>query len=237
MVRPPSWSEPFISTSRKPRTLEQSLPGRPTRAAPPRFKLKHIRDANHRLGVTTYAAANAVANAAANAHSLQSSGETLAISPGGNLTLLDKYSYLYEAAPTGGPFPHEWRLDETPRAYLGPGRPMGVQYDAEGNLVFCDALRGSVNLVLSATALRALLEAMPEWTGLTTSEGLAAVRRQLAYGEAPGASGLGGPVLQQGLVTNALGCRVALLTDLGDRQTKKTARTHQDTNQDTNIGT
>ncbi|PNH12026.1 hypothetical protein TSOC_001093 [Tetrabaena socialis] len=52
MVRPPSWSEPFISTSRKPRTLEQSLPGRPTRAAPPRFKLKHIRDANHRLGVT-----------------------------------------------------------------------------------------------------------------------------------------------------------------------------------------
>ncbi|KAG2442441.1 hypothetical protein HXX76_002527 [Chlamydomonas incerta] len=68
--------------------------------------------------------------------------ETLAISPDGNLTLLDKYGYLRHAVPTGQPFPAEWRLVEQPVAYLGPGRPLGVQYDAAGNLVVADAVKG-----------------------------------------------------------------------------------------------
>lgn len=118
-----------------------------------------------------------------------------------------------------------------------------------------------MHVSLAASALRSLLDALPEWSSLTGPEGetgawevlvgslplgsgsaqtrerilmysrlhragVATVRRQLAFGEAPanalggqvGSSGAGGPALQQGLVTNALGCEVALLTDLGDRQ-------------------
>ncbi|GIL84698.1 hypothetical protein Vretifemale_13315, partial [Volvox reticuliferus] len=79
--------------------------------------------------------------------------------------------------------------------------------------------QSSVHVVLAASALKSLLEALPEWTRLASPEGLAAVRRQLAYGEAAaGGSSYGSQAAQQGLMTNALGCPVSLLTDLGDRQ-------------------
>ncbi len=54
----------------------------------------------------------------------------------------------------------------------------------------------------------------PANTCFTSYVGLAAVRRQLAFGELSGSSSM-----QQALVTNTLGTRAALLTDLGDRQT------------------
>ncbi|GLI59136.1 hypothetical protein VaNZ11_000961, partial [Volvox africanus] len=88
-----------------------------------------------------------------------------------------------------------------------------------GTAVRITSTQSSVHVVLAASALKSLLEALPEWTRLASPEGLAAVRRQLAYGEAAaGGSSYGSQAAQQGLMTNALGCPVSLLTDLGDRQ-------------------
>lgn len=74
------------------------------------------------------------------------SSETVVVSPGGNLTLLDKYGYVYEAEPASkapnAVFPDEFVLDLPPRAYVGPGRPLGFHYDAHGNLIICDSLKG-----------------------------------------------------------------------------------------------
>ena len=33
-----------------------------------------------------------------------------------------------------------------PSSYIGPGRPLGFKYDAEGNLIVCDSLKGLVML-------------------------------------------------------------------------------------------
>ncbi|GIL73771.1 hypothetical protein Vretimale_5363 [Volvox reticuliferus] len=78
------------------------------------------------------------------------SSEHVAISPGGNMTLLDKFGYLYEAEPAatvpGAVFPEEWTLDLPAAAYIGPGRPLGFHYDAEGNLIIADALKGLLKL-------------------------------------------------------------------------------------------
>ncbi|KAG2486526.1 hypothetical protein HYH03_014827 [Edaphochlamys debaryana] len=76
------------------------------------------------------------------------SSETVAVSPGGNLTLLDKYGYVYEAEPASkvpnAVFPNEWALDLPALDYLGPGRPLGFHYDAQGNLIVCDSLKGLI---------------------------------------------------------------------------------------------
>ncbi|KAG2493647.1 hypothetical protein HYH03_008164 [Edaphochlamys debaryana] len=72
--------------------------------------------------------------------------ETLVLSPEGHLLMLDKYAYLHEAVPTGRPLPHAFALRAQPLAYLGPGRPLGAQHDAAGNLVFADGVRGLMML-------------------------------------------------------------------------------------------
>ncbi|GLC34854.1 hypothetical protein PLESTM_000247100 [Pleodorina starrii] len=76
--------------------------------------------------------------------------EHVAFSPGGNMTLLDKFGYMYEAEPAasvpGAVFPEEWALDLPAAAYIGPGRPLGFHYDGEGNLIIADALKGLLRL-------------------------------------------------------------------------------------------
>ncbi|EFJ42499.1 strictosidine synthase [Volvox carteri f. nagariensis] len=79
------------------------------------------------------------------------SSEHVAISPEGNLTLIDKFGYVYEAAPAtsvpGAVYPEEWAPDLPPVAYIGPaGRPLGFHHDGAGNLIIADALKGLLKL-------------------------------------------------------------------------------------------
>jgi len=52
--------------------------------------------------------------------------------------MLNKYGAVMEAATDSS---GHLVLNSKPLAYLGPGRPLGAQYDAGGNLIICDAFK------------------------------------------------------------------------------------------------
>ena len=54
----------------------------------------------------------------------------------GALWTADKYGALRRAAPAKGGG-YEW--DPTPVAWLGPGRPLGFELDAAGDVIVCMA--------------------------------------------------------------------------------------------------
>jgi hypothetical protein len=60
------------------------------------------------------------------------------VSPTGVATMLDKYGGVFEAVerPDGS-----YSINSKPRAYLGPGRPLGAGFNADGDLYVCDALK------------------------------------------------------------------------------------------------
>lgn len=64
--------------------------------------------------------------------------ESVIVSPEGVATMLDKFGAVHEAieGPDGS-----FELNPKPRAWLGPGRPLGAAFDADGNLYVCDALK------------------------------------------------------------------------------------------------
>lgn len=41
----------------------------------------------------------------------------------------------------------DFQLNRTAQAWLGPGRPLGAGFDANGNLLVCDALKARAALV------------------------------------------------------------------------------------------
>ncbi|KAG2446511.1 hypothetical protein HYH02_008502 [Chlamydomonas schloesseri] len=86
--------------------------------------------------------------------------ETVAVSPEGNLTLVDKYGYVYEAEPAkgvpGAVFTGEWALDLPAAYYVGPGRPLGFHHDAAGNLILADTLKGLLRLDRASGAVEVL---------------------------------------------------------------------------------
>lgn len=65
--------------------------------------------------------------------------------PDGHLVMVDKYGFV-RAAPRHPDA--STRLDPEPVAHLGPGRPLGTAFDADGNLLICDALKVCVYVVL-----------------------------------------------------------------------------------------
>jgi hypothetical protein len=67
------------------------------------------------------------------------STESVNVSPDGRLVMIDKYGAV-RAAPKQ-PISNSTQLDPLPIAHLGPGRALGFTFDAEGNLVVCDALK------------------------------------------------------------------------------------------------
>lgn len=62
--------------------------------------------------------------------------ETVAVADDGALWTADKYGALRRAAPVKGGG-YEW--DSTPVAWLGPGRPLGFELDAAGDVIVCMA--------------------------------------------------------------------------------------------------
>jgi sugar lactone lactonase YvrE len=52
--------------------------------------------------------------------------------------MLDKYAWVREALPQPD---GSYQLQPRPLAHLGPGRPLGAGFDADGNLIICDALK------------------------------------------------------------------------------------------------
>lgn len=64
--------------------------------------------------------------------------ESVTIAADGHLVMLDKYGYVHEA--TEGKH-GQFELSKQPVAYVGPGRPLGAQFDTDGNLIICDSLK------------------------------------------------------------------------------------------------
>jgi hypothetical protein len=69
---------------------------------------------------------------------MTSFAESVTMGPNGTFVMLDKYGHVYEANEDGQ---GDLVLNETPVAYLGTGRPLGARFDAEGNLIVCDAFK------------------------------------------------------------------------------------------------
>ena len=61
--------------------------------------------------------------------------ESLTAAPDGSLYLLDRYGTVHHATPVGPKATPV--LHRAPVAFVGGGRPLGSQFDADGNLVFC----------------------------------------------------------------------------------------------------
>jgi sugar lactone lactonase YvrE len=57
--------------------------------------------------------------------------------------MLSKFGGIFEAfeTPDG-----RFELNRTAKAWLGPGRPLGAAFDAQGNIIICDALKGILML-------------------------------------------------------------------------------------------
>lgn len=66
-----------------------------------------------------------------------SAAESVTMTADGRFIMLDRYGAVREAVPSG----KEMVLNPQPLAHLGPGRPLGAQYDAHGNLIICDAFK------------------------------------------------------------------------------------------------
>jgi hypothetical protein len=63
--------------------------------------------------------------------------ESVTMAPDGRFVMLDRYGAVKEATEQNGVMV----LNPKPIAHLGPGRPLGAQYDAHGNLIICDAFK------------------------------------------------------------------------------------------------
>jgi hypothetical protein len=59
------------------------------------------------------------------------------MAPDGRFIMLDRYGAVKEAQEQGG----QLVLAPQPIAHLGPGRPLGAQFDTAGNLIICDAFK------------------------------------------------------------------------------------------------
>jgi sugar lactone lactonase YvrE len=62
--------------------------------------------------------------------------ESVAVASDGSLYMLDKFGFVWRAPPDGS---GGYSLEKEPRAQLGPGRPLGFHFDAEGNLIVCNS--------------------------------------------------------------------------------------------------
>ncbi len=62
--------------------------------------------------------------------------KSTAVAPDGSLWMLDKWGYVWVATASGD----DYSLDAQPLAYVGPGRPLGFHFTANGDLAICNSL-------------------------------------------------------------------------------------------------
>lgn len=69
--------------------------------------------------------------------------ECVAPGPGpSSVTMIDRQGFVWIADVDPGARGGYSMRPGGARAYLGPGRPLGFKYDAKGNLIICDSLKG-----------------------------------------------------------------------------------------------
>eukprot|EP00882_Tetradesmus_deserticola_P017121 GHRQ01018323.1.p3 GENE.GHRQ01018323.1~~GHRQ01018323.1.p3 ORF type:complete len:120 (+),score=16.34 GHRQ01018323.1:617-976(+) len=73
-------------------------------------------------------------------HQLANTAESVIVSPDGRAMMLNKFGGVFEAFETQD---GRFELNRTAKAWLGPGRPLGAAFDAQGNMIICDALKVS----------------------------------------------------------------------------------------------
>eukprot|EP00882_Tetradesmus_deserticola_P023565 GHRQ01025656.1.p1 GENE.GHRQ01025656.1~~GHRQ01025656.1.p1 ORF type:complete len:145 (+),score=36.02 GHRQ01025656.1:617-1051(+) len=76
-------------------------------------------------------------------HQLANTAESVIVSPDGRAMMLNKFGGVFEAFETQD---GRFELNRTAKAWLGPGRPLGAAFDAQGNMIICDALKGILML-------------------------------------------------------------------------------------------
>ncbi|CAE8620085.1 unnamed protein product [Polarella glacialis] len=92
--------------------------------------------------------------------------ESVAVTPGGDLLMLDKFGFLHRAKPRGAPGSSDFELSQERPLYIGPGRPLGFHIVEEGAaLLVCDSLKGLVRVDL-ATGTISILANRVTATGL-----------------------------------------------------------------------
>eukprot|EP00775_Hariotina_reticulata_P004860 gene4860-5105_t len=69
--------------------------------------------------------------------------ESVIVSPGGRAVMFNKFGGVFEAYEVAD---GSFELNRTAKAWLGPGRPLGAAFDAFGNVIICDALKGILKL-------------------------------------------------------------------------------------------
>lgn len=69
--------------------------------------------------------------------------ESVALARDGSLWMLDKFGFVWRAPEDGQ---GSYALEKEPLAQLGPGRPLGFDFDEQGNLIVCNS--GSVRSCL-----------------------------------------------------------------------------------------
>jgi hypothetical protein len=82
--------------------------------------------------------------------------ESVSVDSDGVLTMLDKFGFVHRAhsQQNQGTQQTDFVLQSaTPRAYLGPGRPLGYHFRSNGKLVVCDSLKGLVELEIGGANL------------------------------------------------------------------------------------
>mmetsp|Transcript_54424 Transcript_54424/g.158136 ORF Transcript_54424/g.158136 Transcript_54424/m.158136 type:complete len:397 (-) Transcript_54424:294-1484(-) len=83
--------------------------------------------------------------------------ESVAVTPSGELQMLDKFGYLHRARPTDGDGLSFELLKDTAPLYIGPGRPLGYHSVEDGKaLLVCDSLKGLLRVDLELGTIQVL---------------------------------------------------------------------------------
>ncbi len=90
-----------------------------------------------------------------------SGSESVAVTPAGDLIMLDKYGFVHRAVREPSSGEYTLRAD-APTTYIGPGRPLGYHVVEDGAaLLVCDSLKGLVRVELATGAVTIL----SNWVG------------------------------------------------------------------------
>ena len=95
-----------------------------------------------------------------------SGSESVAVTPSGDLIMLDRLGYVHRAVPAEM-YGSGYDLKKPP-LYIGPGRPLGFHVLGDDTLLVCDSLKGLLRVTLSSGAIEVLSNAVHGPDGAAT---------------------------------------------------------------------